>query len=157
MLAARLYRSEAGSRWLAEHLPALRAILTVAFGGVLWLFIYAYGSVTLGMQTFGFTWMALFYGTVLLLVVQNRTGWLAGFLRNPLLRELGTVSYCVYLIHVVVNVSLHAVILHHSPRISTLSGAIVTIFAVFLTYCIAKLSWIYFEGPLQRRGHAYKY
>ena len=129
----------------------------MAFGGVLWLFLYSYGSITLGMQTFGFTWMAFFYATLLLLAVQNRTGWLAGFLRNPLLRELGTVSYCVYLIHVVANVSLHAVILHHAPRISTLSGALVTILGICLTYGIAKLSWLYFEGPLQRRGHAYKY
>ena len=157
MLAACLYRSDNGSRWLAENLRALRALLAVAFAGVLWLFLYSFGSVTPGMQTFGFTWMAFFYATVLLLAVQNRTGWLAGFLRNPLLCELGTVSYCVYLIHVVVNVSLHAVILHHSPRISTQSGALVTVLGICLTYGIAKLSWLYFEGPLQRRGHAYKY
>lgn len=157
MLAACLYRSEAGSRWLAENLRALRALLAFAFAGVLWLFLYSYGSVTPAMQTFGFTWMAFFYAAVLLLVVQNRTGWLAGFLRNPILRELGTVSYCVYLIHVVVNVSLHAVILHHAPRISTISGTFVTVLGICLTYGIAKLSWLYFEGPLQRRGHAYKY
>ena len=157
MLAACLYRSESGSLWLAQNLRALRAILAVAFAGVVWLFLYAYGSVTPAMQTFGFTWMAFFYATVLLLAVQHRTGWLAGFLRNPLCRELGTVSYCVYLIHVIVNVCLHAVIFHRAPRISTPSAALVTILAIRITYAIAKLSWIYFEEPMQRRGHVYKY
>lgn len=109
------------------------------------------------MQTIGFTWMAAFYATVLLLAVQNRSGWLAGFLRVPLLLELGTVSYCVYLVHQVINVSLHALIFRHAPRLSTPLGALVTVLSVLIAYCIAKLSWIYFEGPLQRRGHAFKY
>jgi len=112
---------------------------------------------TLGMQTVGFTWMAAFYAAVLLLAVQNRSGWLAGFLRMPLLLELGSVSYCVYLVHLVVNVSLHALLLHHSPQISTPSGVLVTVLAILISYGIAKLSWISFEGPLQRRGHAFRY
>ena len=157
MLAALFVRSESGSRWLRENLRFLRTLLAVLAAGVAFLFFYAYGSKTLGMQTIGFTWMAAFYAAVLLLAVQNRSGWLAGFLRTPVLLELGSVSYCAYLIHLVVNVSLHALILRHSPRISTVSGALVTILAVLVTYSVSKLSWAYFEGPLQRRGHAFKY
>jgi len=156
MLAATLIRSESGALWLRRHLRAWRVILGVLAGGVLLLWLFAYGSMSPGMQTIGFTWMAFFYAAALLLVVQHREGWLAAVLRSSLLRELGTVSYCVYLIHVVVNVSLHAVILRHSPRISTPSGAGVTLLALLVTYMVAKLSWIYFEGPLQRRGHAFK-
>jgi peptidoglycan/LPS O-acetylase OafA/YrhL len=157
MLAATLVRSQSGALWLERHVHALRGILVVLAMGVVLLWLFASGSMTAGMQTLGFTWMALFYASVLLLAVQYHQGWLAAFLRNSLLRELGTVSYCVYLIHLVCNVGLHAVILHRSPRISTLSGASVTLLAVVMTYGIAKLSWIYFEGPLQRRGHAFKY
>jgi len=157
MLAAILVRSESGSLWLRQNLRNLRLILAFLALGVVALFIFGYGSLTAGMQTIGFTWMALFYAAVLLLAVQNRQGWLAGFFRNRFLRELGTISYCVYLIHVVVNVSLHAVILHQVPRISTFSGVIVTLLALLVTYLVAKLSAIYFEGPLQKRGHAFKY
>jgi peptidoglycan/LPS O-acetylase OafA/YrhL len=157
MLVAILVRSDTGRRWLGQNLASLRVVLGVlAFGVALFLF-FSYGSKTLAMQTVGFTWMAAFYAAVLLLAVQNHSGWLASFLRVPLLLELGSVSYCVYLIHLVVNVSLHALLLHHPPRISTLSGLLVTLLAVSVTYSIAKLSWIYFEGPLQRRGHAFKY
>jgi peptidoglycan/LPS O-acetylase OafA/YrhL len=157
MLAAILVRSEAASRWLSDNLRALRALLVFLGVGVLLLFLFSYGSSTAGMQTVGFTWMACFYTALLLLAVQNRTGSWASFLRNPFLRELGSVSYCVYLIHVVVNVTLHAVILRSPPRISNLAGVLVTILAVAVSYGVAKLSWICFEGPLQRRGHAYKY
>ena len=157
MLAATLVRSESGALWLRRHLQAWRGILCILAGGVVLLWLFAYGSMSAGMQTIGFTWMALFYAGALLLVVQHRDGWLAAVLRNGLLRQLGAVSYCVYLIHVVVNVGLHAVILHHAPRISTPSAASVTLLALLVTYFVAKLSWIYLEGPLQRRGHAFRY
>jgi peptidoglycan/LPS O-acetylase OafA/YrhL len=157
MLAAILVRSESERRWLGQNLVTLRAILGLLTVGVVFLFFFSYGSLTRGMQTIGFTWMAAFYAAVLLLAVQNRSGWLAGFLRMPLLLELGSVSYCVYLVHLVVNVTLHALLLHHSPQISSFSGALVTLLAVVIAYGIAKLSWLYFEGPLQRRGHAFRY
>jgi len=157
LLAAILVRSESGSLWLSRNLPSLRLILAFLALGVAALFVYGYGSLTLAMQTVGFTWMAFFYAAVLLLAVQHREGWLAAFLRIGFLRELGAVSYCVYLIHVVVNVSLHAVVLHQPPRISTFGGVIVTLLALLITYLVAKVSAIYFEGPLQKRGHAFKY
>jgi peptidoglycan/LPS O-acetylase OafA/YrhL len=157
MLAAVLVRSESGQRWLGRNLSALRAILAALAAGVLGLFLFSFGSNTPGMQMIGFTWMAAFYAAVLLLAVQNRSGWLAGFLRMPLLLELGSVSYCFYLVHLVSTVSLQALIFHHAPRISTPAAAAVTALATLLAYGVAKLSWIYFEGPLQRRGHAFKY
>lgn len=157
MLAAIVVRSESGQRWLGQNLSALRGILALLTAGALGFFLFSFGSNTPSMQMIGFTWMAAFYAAVLLLAVQNRSGWLAGFLRTPFLLELGSVSYCVYLVHLVSNVSLHALVFHHAPRISTPATALVTVVAFFLAYGVAKLSWIYFEGPLQRRGHAFKY
>jgi len=157
MLAAMVYRSESASSWLQQNLIWLRSLLAIALVGVGLLFRFSYGSLTIGMQTIGFTWMAFFYALILLLAVQNRSGILAAFLRNRFLLELGSVSYCIYLIHLVLIVSLHAVILHHPPRISTIPGAAVTLLAVCLAYAIAKLSWTFFEGPLQRYGHTFKY
>jgi peptidoglycan/LPS O-acetylase OafA/YrhL len=157
MVVAVLVRSQPSQRWLAQNLSALRIILAVLAAGALGFFFFSYGSLTLGMQTAGFTWMAVFYAAVLLLAVENRSGWLASFLRTPLLLELGSVSYCVYLVHLVTNVSLHALVFHHAPRLSTPGGALITGVSILIAYGIAKLSWIYFEGPLQRRGHAYKY
>lgn len=157
MLAATWVRSPTGAAWLRSNLASLRWILGVLTLGAGALWACAYGSTTVSMQTIGLTWMACFYAAALLLAVSNTSGWLARFLRLRFLRELGSVSYCVYLIHLVANVGLHAVLLHHSPRISTVGGALVTVLAVALAYGVAKLSWTFFEGPLQRIGHAFKY
>jgi peptidoglycan/LPS O-acetylase OafA/YrhL len=46
---------------------------------------------------------------------------------------------------------------YKAPRISTPKGAALTVFAAFATYALAKASWMLFEAPLQRRGHAFKY
>jgi peptidoglycan/LPS O-acetylase OafA/YrhL len=109
------------------------------------------------MQTIGFSCLGLFYSVALLLSLLSTNGPIARIMRISWLRELGKVSYCVYIIHIVVNVVCHALVLHASPRISTTRGAVVTIFAALLTYLLAKISWIFFENPLLRRGHAFKY
>ena len=77
-------------------------------------------------------------------------------MRMAWLKELGKVSYCIYIIHLVVNVGCHTV-LHKSPQISTPTGVAVTIFAAAVTYLVAKTSWSIIEIPLLHRGHAFKY
>jgi len=157
MLAATLTRGENPVISVAQNRRTLYVALGILSLGVVALWMFSPQSTTLGMQSIGFTWMALFYVVILLLAVGYPESWFAGIFRNKFLRELGVVSYCVYIIHIVVNVVLHALLLHKGPRISTGKGAIVTVFAGFVTYSIAKVSWLLFEGPLQRRGHAFKY
>jgi DNA-3-methyladenine glycosylase I len=96
-------------------------------------------------------------GVILLLAVGNQQGWIARVFRIRWLRELGIVSYCVHIIHIVVNVVVHAAVLHKAPRISTPKGAVLTVLAAFATYGFAKASSMLFEAPLQRRGHAFRY
>jgi len=157
MLAATLTRGENPLISVPQNTRTLYVALGILSLGVVALWMFSPQSTTLGMQSIGFTWMALFYVVILLLAVGYPESWFAGIFRNKFLRELGVVSYCVYIIHIVVNVVLHALLLHKGPRISTGKGAIVTVFAGFVTYSIAKVSWLLFEGPLQRRGHAFKY
>ena len=159
MLAAASYRedNEGLSRIIKERPRLLRFVLVLlALGaGVLWKF--SPQSSTLGMQSLGYTWVAFFYLALLLLAVGQDQSWVARLTRVAWLRELGVVSYCVYITHIVVNVALHAVLLRKSPSISTGKGAIITVLAAFVTYGAAKLSWLFFEGPLQRRGHSFSY
>jgi peptidoglycan/LPS O-acetylase OafA/YrhL len=157
MLAASLTRGENPVFSVERNVNLLRALLAVLFLGVAVFWKFSLQSTAFEMQSVGYTWMALFYGTILLLAVGHPRGWIAGFLRLRLFREVGTVSYCIFLIHVVVNVIVHTLLLHHSPRASTLQGALVTVLAAFLTFGIARLSWQFIEVPLQRLGHAFKY
>ncbi len=157
MLAATLTRGESPAFSITKNIHKLYLALGVLSLGVIALWLFSPQSSTYGMQSFGYTWMAVFYVVILLLAVGYQEGWLAKLFRIRWLRELGVVSYCVYIIHIVVNVVLHAILLHRAPRISTAKGAVVTVLAGILTYAVAKMSWLLFEGPLQRRGHAYKY
>jgi peptidoglycan/LPS O-acetylase OafA/YrhL len=156
-LAAALTHGDSPVFSVMPHVAKLRAALVALAVGVAALWFYSPQALTFGMQSLGYTWMALFYATILLLGIGQSEGWIARALRVAWLRELGIVSYCVYIIHIVVNVALHALLLHRSPRISTAKGASVTVLAAFITYGLAKLSWLLFEAPLQRRGHTFKY
>jgi len=73
------------------------------------------------------------------------------------LRELGRISYRVYIIHVAVNVICHAMLLRDTPRVSTPKGLAVSVFAAVATCALATASWIIIENPLLHRGHRYKY
>ena len=99
----------------------------------------------------------MFYTTLLGATLCIPNGPIAAIARWRLLREIGTVSYCMYLIHVVVDVACHATLLRSTPKTSNLQGAAVTLFAAFLTFAIAKASWIIFERPLLKIGHAFRY
>jgi len=89
--------------------------------------------------------------------LRSDSGPFASIARWRFLREIGTVSYCMYLIHVVVDVACPAVLLHSTPKTSNLRGAAITLFAAFLTFAIAKTSWIILERPLLKKGHAFRY
>jgi peptidoglycan/LPS O-acetylase OafA/YrhL len=70
---------------------------------------------------------------------------------------LGTISYCVYILHYAFNLLMHRLILHGSPEIFDAQGVGVTLLALILTIGVASLSWRYFERPLIERGHRYLY
>jgi len=112
MLAATLTRGENPVISVAQNTRTLYVALGILSLGVVALWMFSPQSTTLGMQSIGFTWMALFYVVILLLAVGYPESWFAGIFRNKFLRELGVVSYCVYIIHIVVNVVLHALLLH---------------------------------------------
>jgi peptidoglycan/LPS O-acetylase OafA/YrhL len=157
MLAASLTRGENPVFSVEDSLKFLRALLGVLFLGVAVFWKFSWQSSAFEMQSVGYTWMALFYGTILLLAVGHPRGWIAGFFRFRLFREVGIVSYCIYLTHVAVNVVMHSLLLHHAPKASTPESAMVTALAALVTFGIARMSWQFIEKPLQRLGHAFKY
>jgi peptidoglycan/LPS O-acetylase OafA/YrhL len=157
MLGATLYRVPAIRDWLERNTAKLYVSWAVLFAGTAAFWFLSPQSGTYAMQTIGFTWLAAFYVIVLLLAIGKHAGPIARLMKVGWLREVGTVSYCMYVIHVVVNVASHAILLHSTPRISTWKGAVVSALAALLTYGISKLSWVFVENPLLRHGHAFRY
>jgi len=109
------------------------------------------------MGTVGYSTLALFFLALLLFVLASRESWIAGIMLLQPLRELGGVSYCVYIIHGPVLIGIHHVLLHSYPRIDSLPGALATLLSTIVTLGIAALSWRLMEKPLIKRGHRFVY
>jgi peptidoglycan/LPS O-acetylase OafA/YrhL len=135
-------------------LQGVLSVLTLGVAGLLWWFAHPLSFMTVIV---GYTWLAFFYGCLLLVVLSQTQGWIAGVMRWKMLRGLGTISYCVYVIHLTFNHLAHQMLLHGEPEIYNAQGVAVTLLALVLTLVVASLSWRYFEKPLIRRGHAYSY
>lgn len=157
MLSALFWRRERFRARLSNHAGLLYISLTLLSVGVVGLWKWSPQSETQSMETFGFTWLAVFFAVILLLAVSRPRGPIARLARMWWLRELGRISYCVYIIHLSVNVLCHALLLRASPSTNSLRSATVTVFAALLTIVIASVSWRFFEGPLVRVGHSFRY
>lgn len=157
MLLALAWRSPAMRAWFESNTRTLYAALVPLAAGLVALWYWAPSSVAFAMQTFGYTWIALSCGLLLVLTISAPQGPLARITRTAWLREVGRVSYCMYIVHLTVALALHAILLHSIPRTSNWPAVGVTILSVFATYAVAWVSWKVLEGPVLRKGHEFKY
>lgn len=100
------------------------------------------------MMIMGYTWLALFYLTILLIVV---SGGFRLFRIRPM-TSVGLLAYGLYL-YQPLNWLVHG----GWPVIADLEGALRTVVSLALLFALAKLSWQLIEKPLIRIGHRYKY
>lgn len=157
ILVSILWKDPASHVWLSGH---IRSIYWTTAG----LFLLAFGPMYLvsGPEnafvfSFGFTWITIFYALLLVTVLVGSGGWIAFAMRIGWLRAIGRVSYCMYIIHWILDLFFHAVLLHARPQIVTLPGAGISLLAGIATYAVAWVSWQILEGPLVRIGHAFRY
>lgn len=109
-------------------------------------------TATLGRTVIGF-----FFVFLLIISLTDKEGLLARIFRWRPLRELGRVSYCVYIIRRAVNWALFRSLLHVNPRFDSGRAIGLASLSLVVTMILAELSWRYFENPLIRRGHRYSY
>ncbi|MGB6546897.1 MAG: acyltransferase [Candidatus Acidiferrales bacterium] len=157
ILTALLWRNHIFRAWLSEHGRTLLVGASVFFAGVAALNQWAPDHDSWQEQSAGYTWIAIFYALLILLVLSKQGGWVAVFTRFAWLRELGKVSYCVYLIHVAVMIFCRILVTSVVHRLSDWIFVVSNIAAVFVSLAIARVSWAYFENPLLKKGHKYKY
>jgi len=109
------------------------------------------------MVTIGYSWIALFYASCLLLAVTATKGPLYRVLTNPRLMALGTLAYFTYLAHLPIVEACRRAVGLRFPTSTLVAPLGAYAIAVALTLLLAKLSWRFFEQPLLRRGHVYRY
>jgi peptidoglycan/LPS O-acetylase OafA/YrhL len=157
MLAALAVREE---KWKARIL-ANSGMMKIASGvlaaGMFGIWIWANNPRFLPAQSLGYTWIAFFYVSILLLAISSSTGLIARLSRASWLRELGRVSYCMYIIHRPVQLGVSMLTTHRPPELFNSVDIAVSIAALAATYGIAQVSWILLEHPLLQIGHRWTY
>lgn len=109
------------------------------------------------MVTVGYSWLALFYTGCLLITVTTERGLFVRALRNRFLMQLGVLAYCTYLIHVPAIEACRRILgirFNYASETTQFVGGLI---GIALTLVVATFSWHFFEKPLLRRGHTYKY
>jgi peptidoglycan/LPS O-acetylase OafA/YrhL len=157
-------------RWDALFLGVLGAYLMRSPGFVegmrkrVWLFyasaaVFGILVVTVGgrASVLGYTWIGLFYLSLVFIALFSPIGWIKRILRAHWLIGLGIIAYGVYLIHVtVLGLSFHIAGYEWVQIVDWRTG-LVAVSALAITLAIARISNRYFESPLIRRGHRFKY
>jgi peptidoglycan/LPS O-acetylase OafA/YrhL len=140
VLLALNWRNERVRTMVTERAAELRKILLVLGLGVamlLWWLIHPVSLVTVGL---GYTWVGLFYSCLLLTVISQKQGWIAGAMRWKWLGRLGRISYCVYVIHFTVSLLAFRLILGRRPEVNDWRGVAVTVLALVTTLSMATAS-----------------
>jgi peptidoglycan/LPS O-acetylase OafA/YrhL len=109
------------------------------------------------MAAWGFSAVDAFFAGLLATALMVSGGTWAAVCRWSFLANVGRISYCLYVIHQVVNLACHEILLHALPQANSWRTVGVAALAALLAYGLATLSWKFFEHPLLRRGHAFKY
>ena len=77
--------------------------------------------------------------------------------RSRILCYFGTISYGLYLVHQPIAGLLHGFLLDGRPDVATTAQILVTLGALTLSIIVASISWKFFERPLVKLGHRWRY
>jgi len=130
----------------SRHLWTAIELLTVACA----LFLIRGSSTDPLTMLLGYDCFGLLYACVLAASLVDKR--LAGVLQAKWLMGLGSIAYCVYLIHLLVFGLVLALMKSHPD-----SGPIAAFSALVLTIVIARISWRWFEKPFLKLGHKERY
>lgn len=156
VLAAVALRDPHWRRHIARNQKRFYWIFAILALGVAFLGRFAPGISFPLMRSVGFTWLALFYVSLLLFSLMWPKSWLSRSLRNRCLMGLGSIAYGVYLIHEPIR-GLVSAATGHVPAIREWSDLVYMVGALAITLTVAWFSWTYFEKPLVRFGHRWQY
>jgi peptidoglycan/LPS O-acetylase OafA/YrhL len=132
--------------------PWILNLLALTSGaGVTLLLLKGWTTQTRPMSTLGYSWLACFYLALILIATLRPEGWWPRILRSPILRWLGSIAYCLYLVHELAFRTSRFLL-------TRLLGGPVSDWAICalgltLALGLSELSWVYFESKIIAFGH----
>jgi len=157
MLAACCWHVPEFRLWLVRNKNILYAMFGLFLAGMFALGIWFQSPDSSLTQTVGYSWIASFYLLLLLIVLTDTAGPIARIARIGWLGEWGRISYCVYLIHAAMKYFCTKLMTQSATQITRWRSGVAVLLSVGITFGLAKLSWTFFEAPLLKEGHRYKY
>jgi len=126
VLAACLMRKQRFRDLLLCNRKSLCAATFLFFLGVMYMTHAGWSPFAAPMNTFGYSWLALFYTGCLLVALASGPGRLQTLLSNRILMGMGTIAYCSYLIHMPLIQAFRRILAHLNcrPAVSFLSGGL---------------------------------
>jgi peptidoglycan/LPS O-acetylase OafA/YrhL len=154
--AAIIIRRDLAKAWIKEHATLLYLVLLALFAALPTMLkwtTYKY------LGTIGYSILGVTYCLLILLLLVAPIPLMKRAFRSRWLCWLGTVSYCVYLIHEPVRAGLYLLLrLGAHPAITGLPTLLATIAALAITLVVAQASWLLLEKRLIKRAHLrYRY
>ncbi len=148
VLAAWLLKTDG----VRERLTSARALLcptaAILFLGFALLIYSGYAMGTPAFFVFGHTYLAVLYLVIVLIAVFASQGLMGALLRMAVLRELGRISYGLYLYHLMVRDLFFGALFGTSAWLDGWETWVATLEAFLLTVVLAELSWHFLEKPL---------
>ncbi len=157
VLGAVAVRNQRTYQWLCSNRRLLYLCSSVFAIGLALLTYLKGGLQGTLIQTWGFSWLAAFYLSILLLAVTGPQDWVKRILRIRWLMGLGSIAYGTYLFHAFVLGALFTLFRLHTPALADAWDFLSVVAALAATLLLCKISWICFEKPLVRLGHHSRY
>src|SRR5439155_1012758 len=158
VFAAMLVRDETWRCWLVTKRWIFRYYLLPILGMGLAVFtVKAPAAFAFPMVSFGYSWLAFFYVSILLYALLWKESWIGSCLRWKWLAWLGTIAYGTYLLHELVLGLTYGIISSGRPLLTTMQDLPASLLALAATLVLCRLSWKYFEKPLINLGHRTSY
>jgi peptidoglycan/LPS O-acetylase OafA/YrhL len=156
VLVAVVVRSQSWWDILLQNRKTLRKFGWVILAGLLPLNVFG-SAMSLPMATVGYSWLAISYAWLLVIVISRANKTLNRILSERILRTTGVLAYSTYLLHLPMMAAFERILDRRFPDASEPTHLATRIIAVAVTVGLAALSWRFFEGPLLRRAHKFTY
>jgi len=148
VLAAWVLQKIGGSEWLGRFRSLLCPSGVALFLGFLLVTQIGHGMETPAIFILGHTYRAIMYLVVVLVACFASGGWAGAVMRWAPLRELGRISYGLFLFHQMVRDLLVRLVLGEPRNLISWQTWLVNLEAFVLTALLAEFCWHFVEKPL---------
>jgi peptidoglycan/LPS O-acetylase OafA/YrhL len=155
VLAALVVRDERARAFLAMRRNLLRSVLLACCSVMAAMTYKGWGMMSTAMSTVGYTCSALMYVSVLLITLTTPGSAWGRVFRIGWLRWLGTISYCLYLVHCDLLTVVYRLFGYRQPRLLHWYDLFPVATALACALLVSHLSWKLLESRMVSIGHRF--